>query len=92
MNKTFTFLALAGALALVALVLGMPRVVSPTPPTPPTPPGPPDPCHRELHHTLPTPAWTTTWWFKRGATSPTHTADLTGQSLVRRSPRGATGI
>jgi len=37
MNKTFTFLALAGALALVALVLGMPRVVSPTPPTPPTP-------------------------------------------------------
>ncbi len=51
MNKTFTFLALAGALALVALVLGMPRVVSPpTPPTPhiatpvpPTPPPPPTP-------------------------------------------------
>ncbi|HYH94500.1 vWA domain-containing protein [Hyalangium sp.] len=55
MNKTFTFLALAGALALVALVLGMPRVatlspppvphiatpVSPTLPPPPTPPTPP---------------------------------------------------
>jgi Ca-activated chloride channel family protein len=51
MNKTFTFLALAGALALVALVLGMPRVVQPIPPpqphiatpVPPTPPLPPTP-------------------------------------------------
>jgi Ca-activated chloride channel family protein len=52
MNKTYTFLALAGALALVALVLGMPRLVSPTPPpqphiatpvVPPTPPTPPLP-------------------------------------------------
>ncbi|MFL5343581.1 MAG: VWA domain-containing protein [Hyalangium sp.] len=54
MNKTFTFLALAGALALVALVLGMPRVVSPPPPpqphiatpvpVPPPPPTPPPPA------------------------------------------------
>ena len=48
MNKTSTFLALAGALALVALVLGMPRVVSPPPPPQPHIATPCPPTHRLL--------------------------------------------
>jgi Ca-activated chloride channel family protein len=95
MNKTFTFLALAGALALVALVLGMPRVVSPPPPptphiaTPvtPTPPPPPTPPASASNGSLTMTSRLSHPYITPGSTDVFVTVDVTGAEVpgARRS-------
>jgi Ca-activated chloride channel family protein len=99
MNKTFTFLALAGALALVALVLGMPRVVSPpTPPTPhiatpvhtppPPPPTPPPPPASASNGSLTMTSRLSHPYITPGSSDVFVTVDVTGAEVpgARRSP------
>jgi Ca-activated chloride channel family protein len=95
MNKTFTFLALAGALALVALVLGMPRVVSPPPPpTPhiaspvPTPPPPPTPPASATNGSLTMTSRLSHPYITLGSTDLFVTVEVTGAEVpgAKRSP------
>ncbi|MBN1205220.1 MAG: VWA domain-containing protein [Myxococcaceae bacterium] len=89
MNKTFTFLALAGALALVALVLGMPRVVSPPPPptphiatpVPPTPPPPPTPPASASNGSLTMTSRLSHPYITPGSTDEFVTVDVTGAEV-----------
>ncbi|WP_224245963.1 vWA domain-containing protein [Hyalangium gracile] len=96
MNKTSTFLALAGVLALVALVLGMPRVVSPPPPpqphiaTPviPTPPPPPAPPASTSQGSLTMTSRLSHPYIIPGSSDVFVTVDVTGAQVpgARRSP------
>jgi Ca-activated chloride channel family protein len=96
MNKTFTYLALAGALALVALVLGMPRVAPPSPPpgphiaTPvPTPPvNPPPPVNTASHGSLTMTSRLSHPYITPGSTDLFVTVDVTGAEVPgsQRSP------
>ncbi len=97
MNKTFTFLALAGALALVALVLGMPRVVSPPPPPqphiatpvlPPPPPTPPPPPASTSQGSLTMTSRLSHPYITPGSSDVFVTVDVTGAEVPgsRRSP------
>ena len=98
MNKTSTFLALAGALALVALVLGMPRVVSPPPPpqphiaTPvaptPPPPTPPLPPANTSQGSLTMTSRLSHPYIVPGSTDVFVTVDVTGAEVpgAQRSP------
>ncbi|MDY7225383.1 vWA domain-containing protein [Hyalangium rubrum] len=93
MNKTFTFLALAGALALVALVLGMPRVAPPgppavhiatpvpTPPPPPQPPLPPQPPASTSHGSLAMTSRLSHPYINPGSTDLFVTVDVTGAEV-----------
>jgi Ca-activated chloride channel family protein len=95
MNKTFTFLALAGALALVALVLGMPRVVSPPPPpqphiatpVPPNPPPPPIPPSTSSQGSLTMTSRLSHPYITPGSTDEFVTVEVTGAEVpgARRS-------
>jgi Ca-activated chloride channel family protein len=94
MNKTLTYLALAGALALVALVLGMPRVAPPPPPpvthiaTPvPTPP-PPPPVNTASHGSLSMTSRLSHPYITPGSTDLFVTVDVTGAEVPgsQRSP------
>jgi Ca-activated chloride channel family protein len=95
MNKTFTYLALAGALALVALVLGMPRVAPPAPPpvphiaTPvPTPPPPVPPVNTASHGSLTMTSRLSHPYITPGSTDLFVTVDVTGDEVPgsQRSP------
>ena len=96
MNKTFTFLALAGALALVALVLGMPRVVSPPPPptphiaTPVVHPPPPPPIRpaQASNGSLTMTSRLSHPYITLGSTDEFITVDVTGAEVpgAQRSP------
>ncbi|WP_224369289.1 vWA domain-containing protein [Hyalangium versicolor] len=96
MNKTTTFLGLAGALALVALVLGMPHVVSPPPPpqphiaTPvaPTPPPPPTPPASTSQGSLTMTSRLSHPYIVPGSTDVFVTVDVTGAEVPgsKRSP------
>lgn len=97
MNKTFTYLALAGALALVALVLGMPRVAPPppvpvphiaTPVPPPPPPTPPPPVNSASHGSLTMTSRLSHPYITPGSTDLFVTVDVTGAEVAgsQRSP------
>jgi Ca-activated chloride channel family protein len=97
MNKTFTYLALAGALALVALVLGMPRVAPPppvpvphiaTPVPPPPPPTPPPPVNSASHGSLTMTSRLSHPYINPGRTDLFVTVDVTGAEVAgsQRSP------
>lgn len=98
MNKTSTFLALAGTLALVALVLGMPRAVSPTPPAPPqphiatpvppTPPPPPTPPAQASNGSLTMTSRLSHPYITLGSSDEFVTVDVTGAEVPgsQRSP------
>jgi len=94
MNKTFTYLALAGALALVALVLGMPRVApAPVPhiatPVPtPVPPRPPPAVNTASHGSLSMTSRLSHPYITPGSTDLFITVDVTGAEVPgsQRSP------
>lgn len=98
MNKTFTFLALAGALALVALVLGMPRVATPPPPVthiatpvppqPPLLPPPPQPPANRSQGSLTMTSRLSHPYINPGSTDLFVTVDVTGAEVpgAKRSP------
>src|SRR5687768_7930580 len=95
MNKTFTYLALAGALALVALVLGMPRgAPAPVPhiatpvSTPPPPPRPPPAVNTASHGSLSMTSRLSHPYITPGSTDLFITVDVTGAEVPgsQRSP------
>ena len=94
MNKTFTYLALAGALALVALVLGMPRVAPPvvphiaTPVPTPVPPRPPPAVNTASHGSLSMTSRLSHPYITPGSTDLFITVDVTGAEVPgsQRSP------
>ena len=94
MNKTLTYLALAGALALVALVLGMPRgAPAPVPhiatPVPtPVPPRPPPAVNTASHGSLSMTSRLSHPYITPGSTDLFITVDVTGAEVPgsQRSP------
>jgi Ca-activated chloride channel homolog len=90
MNKTVTFVALAGGLALTALVLGLPGMMSshPATPVPPVAPPPPTPPTTASHGSLTMTSRLSHPYIIPGTSELFVTADVTGAEVpgARRTP------
>lgn len=88
MNKTVAFLALAGGLALSALMLGLPRDSTPLPPSHGATPAPPRPPASTSHGSLTLTSRLSHPYILQGTSDVFVTVDLTGAEIpgAKRTP------